>query len=142
MIVLRTVGVVALVMFITACVPIPRRHYFAPMVDGVILTDGIPDTSSSVRLSASGHVLTAATDSSGHFSVGPISRIQPYTMLMGDPICAYSLEIIRPSTINTGLKATGIGYCSLKEAVICDLSQSQGDRTTRTYCRPANHTAN
>jgi len=133
---MRTLFVLVVGLTLPACVPIPRREYFAPTVSGTVVSAGVPVQNAELHLSSPFTHKTAvvSTDSNGRFNVGPLRVWRLSTFLLGDPLYEYSLLIRTASTEYPGLSEAGVGYSTPELKIACDLSKSVPSGQTPAYC--------
>jgi hypothetical protein len=133
---MRKLSVLALGMALSACVPIPRREYFAPTVSGTVVSAGVPVQKAELHLSSPFTHKTAvvSTDSNGRFNVGPLRVWRLSTFLLGDPLYEYSLLIRTASMEYPSLAEAGVGYAPPRLKIACDLSKPLPSGQTQVYC--------
>ena len=133
---MRKLSVLALGMALSACVPIPRREYFAPTVSGTVVSAGVPVQNAELHLSSpfTHKMSVVSTDSNGRFNVGPLRVWKLSTFLLGDRLYKYSLVIRTGSTEYPGVSAAGMGYAPPGLKILCDLSKPLPSGQTQVYC--------
>ena len=144
---MRTALTLLILSMITACVPIPNRHYFAPPFSGILLRNGIAVPNAQIRLSSemTDKVSIANTNEFGRFKVQPLTEIRMTTLLLGDPSLSYSLHIRSEGRLQLGWSRGGIGISDGKNIeLICDLSKPSKYRSLAPtepvqYCSPTAH---
>jgi hypothetical protein len=127
----------ALGMALSACVPIPRREYFAPTVSGTVVSAGVLVQNAELHLSSpfTHKMAVVSTDSNGRFNVGPLRVWRLSTFLLGsDRLYKYSLLIRIASTEYPGVSAAGMGYAPPGLKILCDLSKPLPSGQTQVYC--------
>ena len=127
----------ALAALVSACVPFPNVHYYAPVVTGVVLQDGKPAAGVTVRLSArgSGEMHEAVTDHSGRFAVPAIHELSYFLVLVGDPLFDFSVTLRSDGREYEGYRALGLGATPKDFGLECDLARPIMSRNVQSYCR-------
>ena len=132
---------VAVAASMTACAPIPHRHYEAAMIAGVIVENGRPVSGLDIHLTttSSKRHSRAMTDAAGRFIVGPLREIEWIMPLVGDPVFGFRLEISRGEQTFFGYTDGGVGFSPKRLNLACDLSTPIPPlprvRAETSYCR-------
>lgn len=131
--------VLAVPFLLLACVPIPNRRTYAPLVAGTLVRNGAPVAGAQMLLSARffGAAATAKTDAQGRFKLGPLSKLRLTRSVLGDLLYEYALKIKVPGEEEvSGLTGHGVGYPPEDVQVTCDLSRpvEQGRSKSIVYC--------
>lgn len=137
-ILVREVEILAAALPLAACVPIPHRLYLAPSISGTVTRAGAPVEGADLHLSSkfTKKMTKAATDSAGHFKIGPLRTWEATTGVLGDPGYAYSLSIRSLGAEYTGLTVGRLGYAPVELKITCDLAKPAVMERTPQYCRP------
>jgi hypothetical protein len=138
----RGVGIVAITLLLSACIPVPRRHYFAPIISGTVTEAGAPVEGAELYLSGefTKKTGTVSTDSAGRFKIGPLRTWEASTWLLGDPLYGYSLLIRIRGSEYQGLTVGRVGYSPTELEITCDLAKPAIDGRVPQYCAPAGNT--
>jgi hypothetical protein len=140
---MRAVIVVSIALLLSACIPVPRWHYFAPTIRGIVTNAGAPVEGAEVHLA--GHytdgTVTVSTDGAGRFKIGPLRTWESSTWLVGEPFYGYSLLIRTPGSEYPGLTVNHVGHAPVELEIACDLAKRALDDRRPQYCVLASNTA-
>jgi hypothetical protein len=138
----RALNIAAITLLLSACIPVPRRHYFAPTIRGTVTNAGTPLEGAELRLSGDFTKDTAivSTDSAGRFKIGPLRTWEASTWLLGDPFYQYSVLIRISGSEYPGLTVGRSGYAPVELEITCDLAKPVIDGRVPQYCAPASNT--
>jgi hypothetical protein len=135
--VIMKIELIVLMVALTACVPIPNRHYFAPEVSGVIVRNNVPAANAEVRLASkfSETAATVRTDVDGKFKLGPLTEMRFTRTVLGDPLYEFILSIkVTGEEEYRGLAVHGVGYAPEQLQVTCDLDKPIRQGKSLGYC--------
>ena len=124
---------------ITGCMPWPHYRYYAPAVEGVVMSNGQPVSNADVKVVAqfSEEQRAAVTDSNGRFHTKPIKELQFFASLLGDPLFGYKVSIAHAAQQYEGFGEAHVGYPPKELQVTCDLSRAVRKQKTEQYCERA-----
>lgn len=128
-------SVIIIACFLSACLPFPEHWYSAPEISGVITNRGVPVEGAVVHLEStiSKKQQIVATDSHGHFSVGPFSEWQLFTT-MGDPLIGFNVDIDVNGHKYHAYSKYDIGFEPEKLILNCDISRPLGKGNFKHIC--------
>lgn len=140
----KLIGPGMLCCFASACIPLPATHYHAPQITGVLLEHGQPVVDAEVRLisvhtTTETFISTTRTDTSGQFSIGPITNVRIIGFPLGDPIYNYELTMKSGGQNFRGIDYHNIGFMPHELRIFCDLSMPlptvvYADRMNYDHC--------
>lgn len=128
--------VLPLVSALSACVPFPHEHCYAPALDGVLTKGGQPVSNAKIRVTAefSDKHEEATTDDQGAFHTGAIQGFEFWASLIGDPLFGYTVSITEAGHNYPGLTDISVGYAPEKVTLVCELSKPVQLRNRSQYC--------
>ena len=125
----------AAALLLAGCLPWPHRDRLAPEIRGVLREGAEPLAFAHVRLDTSSDssctapVLSAETDASGAFVIGPVrSELRWLVLIIADPLARWTFCVDTGSGRRTLLRQGGIGMPPGKLEVACDLEASGTQR--------------
>jgi hypothetical protein len=123
---------------VAACESLPKSHYFAPQVSGVVQTSGTPVPNARVLLASEFTTETqiTRTDAGGMFSVGPLTNFQFTVRQVGDPVYRYELHIAVGGKEVQAFYQEGAGDPPRKIVLVCELSAAVPVGRGGGYCSP------
>jgi len=130
-----------LALLLAACVPIPRRHYFAPALRGMVTCGGAPVEGAELQLVGdfTKNKAITSTDRLGQFAIGPLRTWDAATWLLGDPLYGYTLSIRISGSEYPGLAVGRVGYAPTELEITCDLATAVIEGRTPQYCTPTDN---